>query len=136
MNTCKTILTSLLLTGISLNLSAVEKLRLIDRGLDGNERYYAVTCPPDGKMSSVKVVFDFDPNAVPEVSDDVRKARVRTTTKTPKVVQVCIYPHSGNEQCRGNWDLDNAAKASCVVTALKPLTDEQKENLGKPLLGQ
>ncbi len=110
---------------MSININADEPLRIIDRGLDGNERYYSITCP-DGGMSSVKVVFDFDPNTIPEVSADVRKARIQTTTKKLKVTQICIYPHSGNEKCRNKWDLEKAAKASCKKTRIKPLTEEQK----------
>jgi hypothetical protein len=126
---------SILISGLSFNISAEEPLRIIDRGLDGNERFYSITCP-DSKTSSVKVVFNFDPNAIEEISDEVRKARVQTNVKKLKISKVCIFPHSGNEKCRRKWDLDDAAKASCVVSKLKPLTDEQKKNLGKPLLGQ
>ena len=134
MNLQTNLFTFLLLSGISFSLSADEPLRLIDRGLDGNERYYAVTCP-DNTMGSVKVVFDFDPNAVPEVSDDVRRARINAKATKPKIVQVCIYPVSGAEQCRNKWDLDTAAIESCQKSATPPLTEEQKKVLERPHLG-
>ncbi len=134
MNLQTNLYTFLLLGGISFSLNAAEPLRLIDRGLDGNERYYAITCP-DNTMGSVKVVFAFDSNAIPEVSDDVRRARINAKATKAKIVQVCIYPVSGVEQCRNKWDLDTAAIASCQKSATPPLTEEQKKVLERPHLG-
>jgi hypothetical protein len=134
MNLRTTLYTFLLLSGTSFSLNAAESLRLIDRGLDGNERYYAVTCP-DNTMGSVKVIFDFDSNAIPEVSDDVRRSRISAKATKPKIVQVCIYPVSGTEQCRNKWDLDAAAIESCQKSANPPLTEEQKKVLERPRLG-
>jgi hypothetical protein len=116
------------------NLNAAEPLRVIDRGLDGNERYYSVTCP-DNTMGSLKVIFDFDSNAIPEVPDDVRRARINAKTDKHKIAQVCIYPSSGVEQCRNKWDMDSAALASCQKSPIPPLTDEQKKVLERPRLG-
>lgn len=134
MNLQTNLLPLLLLCGISFNLSADEPLRLIDRGLDGNERYYAVSCP-DNTMGSVKVVFDFDSNAIPEVSDDVRRARINAKTTKPKIVQVCAYRVSGAEECRNQWELNSAAIASCQKLTQPPLTEEQKKVLERPRLG-
>ena len=130
----KTITTFLLFTGISFSLSAAEPLRIIDRGLDGNERYYAISCP-DNSMGTVKLVFDFDTNNTPEESDETQRLRINTKATTPKLVQTCIYPVSGAEQCRDKWDLDSAALASCETSATPPLTDEQKKVLERPRLG-
>jgi|LWDU01.1.fsa_nt_gi hypothetical protein len=135
MNLQKILFTFLLLAGTSLTLSAAEPLRLIDRGLDGNERYYATTCPPDNSMGSIKVVFDFDTNNIPEVTDEDKRLRIRTKTTEPKIVQVCVYPVSGAEECRDKWDLDSAAIASCKKSEIPPLTDEQKKVLERPRIG-
>jgi hypothetical protein len=134
MNLQKILFTFLLLAGTSLTLSAAEPLQIVDRGLDGNERYYVVSCP-DNTIGTVKIVFDFDPNVIPEVSDDVRRARINAKATIPKIVQVCVFPSSGVEQCRNKWDMDAAAVASCQKSALPPLTEEQKKVLERPRLG-
>ena len=134
MNLQSTLYMFLLLTGLSFSLSAAEPLPIVDRGLDGNERYYAVSCP-DNTTGIVKIVFDFDSNDIPEVSDDVKRARINATASKPKIVQVCIFPPSSAEECRNKWDMKSAATASCQKSPLPPLTEEQKKVLERPRLG-
>jgi hypothetical protein len=134
MNLQKKIFLFLLLTGTSFTLSAAEPLQIVDRGLDGNERYYVVSCP-DNTKGTIKVTFDFDSNIIPEVSDDVRRTRTNIKATIPKIVQICVYPSEGAEQCRNNWEMASAAVASCEKSTIPPLTDEQKKVLERPRLG-
>jgi hypothetical protein len=83
----------ILFSGISDTLTAAGKLQVFDKGLDGNQRIYLVICP-DGNRSSVVQTFE--------------SAGGKT-----RLAQVCIYPHSGKDQCRPDWDLDTAAQLSC-----------------------
>ena len=78
--------------------TAAEPLRVLDNGMDGNTRYYTITCP-DGNRSSVSMKY----NISDEPSD---------SSAEPQVVEVCITAASG-QKCRPEWDLDEAAKTSC-----------------------
>jgi hypothetical protein len=60
---------------------------VVDRGVDGDERYYTVVCPNDKRTS---VVNRF------------------------KIKQVCVYKIGEKEEtCRSNWNPNQAAKYGC-----------------------
>ena len=86
------------LTAISNLATAAEPLRVLDNGLDGNTRYYTITCP-DGSRSTVNVKFD-----IPDEPTE--------STEGPRIVEVCIFSSAG-QKCQPKWDLDAAAKTSC-----------------------
>lgn len=101
-----------LLAAVTLSVSAEEKLRVLDQGLDGNQRIYMITCP-DGSVSTVIQVFNFDAGSIPEISPESREARISSASVKPvKVDKVCIYTKN-TEACRPQWELDAAAEASC-----------------------
>lgn len=110
MNTLKFIIVFILVI-FCLSTGATEKLRILDRGLDGDKRTYLVTCP-DGNLSSVVQKF-----AIAETSSEppdhmLRLSRGNNLSPT-RIIQVCIYPHKGKDICLADWDLDTAARASC-----------------------
>jgi hypothetical protein len=109
MNFFITIFYTLLLSGISFNAVAAEKLRVLDRGMDGPQRYYSVSCP-DGNNSSVVVKYDTPEKQIPDAGEDgpsLGKA------KKVKIIEVCMSSHAGKYECRPNWSVDKAAQASC-----------------------
>jgi len=94
------------------NSLAADKLRVLDRGLDGNQRSYLITCPGGG-YGSVIQTFDIPTTAPAKAppSPDVIAGGGRATK--PHVTRVCIQTSDGQEICRGSWNLDDAARASC-----------------------
>jgi hypothetical protein len=109
MNFFKTIFYTLLLSGISFNVAAADKLRVQDRGMDGTERYYSVSCP-DGKNSSVVVKFDMPEEQMPESGEDGPSF---SKVKKIKTIEICMSSHAGKHECRAKWSVDEAAQASC-----------------------
>ena len=107
----KTFTLSVLFLAITTSTHAEEKLRVLDGGLDGPSRYYAITCP-DGNMSTVVVHFDLEKSVqiLPEVQ---RQARVGTHVQPARIIKVCILPGTSSEECRPQWELEKAALASC-----------------------
>jgi hypothetical protein len=92
---------------------AADRLRVLDRGLDGNQRTYLVTCP-DGTLTSVIQTFDIPVSAEPytgPTSPDVFAGGGRAIK--PHVTRVCAQARDGQDICRTSWDLDEAARASC-----------------------
>lgn len=91
---------------------AADKLRVLDRGLDGNQRTYLITCP-DGSLGSVVQTFDIPTTAPTKAppAPDVIAGGGRAIT--PRVTQVCIQTKDGQDVCRAGWNLDEAARASC-----------------------
>jgi len=92
---------------------AAEKLRVLDQGIDGNQRTYLVTCA-DGGLSSVVQTFNIPstaskrPPPAPDVmADGGNRAHV------PQVTRVCISQRQGQDICKPGWDVDEAARASC-----------------------
>lgn len=92
---------------------AADRLRVLDRGLDGNQRTYLITCP-NGTLTSVVQTFNIpsseEPSKAPK-SPDVFAGGGRALT--PRVTRVCIQTRDGQDICRAGWDLDEAANASC-----------------------
>jgi len=92
--------------------AAEEKLRVLDKGLDGSHRTFLITCP-DGGYSSVVQKFnlaDKEPETLPD--HDLRLTRGNTAVE-PQVEEVCIHPRQGDDICRPSWDIEDAARASC-----------------------
>lgn len=96
----------------SMNLSAEEKLRVLDKGIDGNHRTYLVTCPDGGYSSVVQKFHIADNSDKPSPDHDLRLARGNTVVQ-PRIIEVCIHPREGDDICRSSWDIDEAAQASC-----------------------
>ena len=66
---------------------AQERLRVIDRGTDGDVRYYTVVCP-SGQRSAI--------------SDYYAEGKI------------CTMLINGKQKvCRTDWDVDTAAKEAC-----------------------
>lgn len=93
---------------------AADKLRVLDKGTDGNQRNYLVTCP-DGSLSSVVQIFNIPAATQQEDLPPPNGVSPRAGTNTTKVrvTKVCIQPTNGEQVCRPSWNLDEAAKASC-----------------------
>jgi hypothetical protein len=106
------ILGCLLVLG-STNGSAEEKLRVLDQGLDGNQRLYRVTCP-DGSLTSVVQTFDLasqqdeEKPPAPDVFTGVDR-----TASVPRVTRVCVQTGDGDDICRSIWNIDDAARTGC-----------------------
>ena len=113
MKIVKAILILILIVGIQPLVIAKEKLRVLDKGMDGNKRTYLITCP-DGTYSSVFQEFE---KREPPASTSLQESGVLVmdpnATKPPKSIRVCISSRSGKDICRSRWDIDAAARASC-----------------------
>lgn len=112
MKIIQSILVIMLITGIHPVVHAKDKLRVLDRGMDGNKRIYLITCP-DGTYSSV--VQEFERREAIDTSRQESGIRILDTgsMKPPKSVRVCIFPHGGKDKCRTRWNIDAAARESC-----------------------
>jgi hypothetical protein len=110
MNSFKIIFITLLLSGFSATSMAEGKLRVLDRGMDGNQRYYYVTCPDDNR-GSVTVKYDMPETQMPETSED--DFALSSSSYEVKVIETCMFSHSGKHKCKSNWSVDEAAEASC-----------------------
>ncbi len=78
---------AILMTFFTATAYAASPTAVIDRGVDGDERYYTVVCPSD-KRTSVKNRF--------------------------KIKEVCTYRIGDKEEtCRKNWNVPKAAKYAC-----------------------
>ena len=66
---------------------AEERLRVIDHGTDGDERYYTVICP-SGERSSITNYYE--------------EGKICTMLVNGKI-----------EMCRNGWDIDSAAREAC-----------------------
>jgi hypothetical protein len=93
---------------------AAGKLRVLDKGLDGNQRSYLVSCP-DGSLSTVVQTFNTPATRQENLPppNGVTPRGMGTNTTNVQVTKVCIFAGKGERVCRASWDLDEAAKASC-----------------------
>ena len=92
----------LLISGLLFPFSGqvfAEKLQVLDKGIDGNKRYYNVTCP-NNKRSGVVVHYS-------DTEGTDSKPSQLTITKT------CMNSYSDKEVCKPKWDVDQAALESC-----------------------
>jgi hypothetical protein len=64
-------------------------VQVLDRGIDGNQRLYAISCP-DGSRGSITQQFTLGDNGVGDLTQ----------------THVCIFPQKGVETCRPNWNID------------------------------
>ena len=91
------ILFPVILTLASLPLVyGADGVQVLDRGIDGNQRLYAISCP-NGSGGSITQQFSLDDNGA----------------GNPAQTNVCIYPQKGVEACRPNWNIDKAAETIC-----------------------
>lgn len=93
------------------SMAANKSLHIIDKGQDGNSRYYTVACP-NGTNGSIVVYFK--ETNVKEISEEVLKTRTgNAKPPKPQIINTCASPGSDNEKCSASWDMQTAAKASC-----------------------
>ena len=115
MNILKTTSISILIL-LTNTLYAADQVQVLDRGLDGDQRTFLVTCS-DGSKGSVTQYYEF-----PAINID-RDEHARKLEKgimilpkgnsEPTISKVCSENEAGTIKCLSSWDLDNAAKASC-----------------------
>jgi len=93
---------------------AADKLRVLDRGIDGNQRTYLVTCP-DGTLNTITQTFDIPtaPAKKPPPPPDQTYVGGGVRGGSPQVTRVCITQRHGKDICRPSWGVDDAARASC-----------------------
>ena len=103
--------------GIAPSSYANQPLRIMDNGMQGNQRFYAVSCP-NGSRGSIVQTFNFTPTKGTPMDAETRMKQSHSSRnsshKPIKVVNVCI--DGGNlkgRQCRGSWELDEAGIAAC-----------------------
>ncbi len=72
---------------MSSTAQAEERLRVIDHGTDGDERYYTVICP-SGERSSITNYYE--------------EGKICTMQVNGKI-----------EICRNGWEIDSAAQEAC-----------------------
>ena len=77
----------ILMSCLSWNSHAQERLRVIDHGTDGDVRYYTVICP-NGDRSSISNYYE--------------EGKICTVLVNGKI-----------EMCRVNWSIDTAAQEAC-----------------------
>ena len=100
---------------ITLNCAnAADSYIITDRGMDMGARTYAVACS-DGKNASVNIQFNTENSTRNEEleSPGLTMQSEGSTSTMPSIIQVCIFPFEGKEECRTSWKLKEAAKASC-----------------------
>lgn len=71
-------------------------IQVVDQGMDGDQRLYAISCP-NGSSGSITQQF----------------TQGDSTGGGQGQITVCIYPEKGEETCRPNWDIDKAAETIC-----------------------
>ncbi len=99
------------LMALSFQSMAADSLHIIDKGQDGDTRYYSVACP-DGTTGTVVVYFQ-ETNST-EISEEVLRARTGNAKPAKaKIIKTCAAPGSDKEKCSGSWNVQKAAKASC-----------------------
>lgn len=96
---------------ISFQCYAANELQIIDKGQDGNTRYYSVGCA-DGSVGTIEVTFK--ETSVAPVSEDVVRARTGNAKPAKaQITNICASPGSDNEKCNASWKMQTAAKQSC-----------------------
>ena len=118
-----------------------DAIKVYDKGLDGNMRYYSVACPNGKKTTITQTLEELDQqefivelimseggeelvmdNTI-EVSDTGAIDSVSTTVQNLKQkflglldkdqLEMCLYPINSEKQCKTYKDVDAAAKAAC-----------------------
>ncbi len=114
MNIIKTILTSTLVLTAS-HASAADKMRVFDKGLDGNQRTYQVVCP-NGNSGTITKHFSYTEVESPEESSRKRNAGYRPSgaPAATTISKVCVSLQDGEEKCKTSWEVEDAAKTSCA----------------------
>lgn len=114
MKTLTTLLQTSLLLAYAVSVPAAGKLRVIDKGMDGDTRHYQIVCP-NGERTGVLRKFD-----IPESSESSRDPKDWARLGDPvgyvpptKLLNTCAISKDGKRQCRQNWSVDDAARAAC-----------------------
>ena len=100
---------------ISINTGAENKLQIHDKGMDGNQRGYLVTCK-NGEIGSIINHFQISESskAIPKRRDDMPFPGGGDSNSEPiKLIKTCIATKDGGQKCQRSWDLRSAAIASC-----------------------
>ena len=94
MHSLKSLLTILFIFALSPATQAGD-YRLYDRGIDGFEYYYEVSCVDPYVRGTIVVKYE-------EQEGD-----------SPEVVEICLSGGSGKERCKANWTVTKAAQSFC-----------------------
>ena len=119
-----------LLTTMSFHVFAKNNtVKVYDKGQDGGNRIYSVTCP-NGQKTSVTQTLDIsvkytemeevkalganeDMDLSIKLTAQNLKKRVLTLIGQQNRAERCIYPTNSKKQCKSYKDVDTAAKAAC-----------------------
>ena len=123
-------LTLCLLATMSFHVFAKNNtVKVYDKGQDGGNRIYSVTCP-NGQKTSVTQTLDIsvkytemeevkalganeDMDLSIKLTAQNLKKRVLTLIGQQNRAERCIYPTNSKKQCKSYKDVDTAAKAAC-----------------------
>ena len=123
-------LTLFLLATMSFHVFAKNNtVKVYDKGQDGGNRIYSVTCP-NGQKTSVTQTLDIsvkytemeevkalganeDMDLSIKLTAQNLKKRVLTLIGQQNRAERCIYPTNSKKQCKSYKDVDTAAKAAC-----------------------
>ena len=123
-------LTLFLLATMSFHVFAKNNtVKVYDKGQDGGNRIYSVTCP-NGQKTSVTQTLDIsvkytemeevkalganeDMGLSIKLTAQNLKKRVLTLIGQQNRAERCIYPTNSKNQCKSYKDVDTAAKAAC-----------------------
>ena len=118
-----------------------DAIKVYDKGLDGNMRYYSVVCPNGKKTTITQTLEELDQqefiveeimseggeelvmdNTI-EVSDTGAIESLSATAQNLKQkflglldkdqLEMCLYPINSEKQCKSYRDIDAAAHAAC-----------------------
>ena len=123
-------LTLFLLATMSFHVFAKNNtVKVYDKGQDGGNRIYSVTCP-NGQKTSVTQTLDISVKyaemeevkalganesmglSIKLTAQNLKK-RVLTLIGQQNRAERCIYPTNSKKQCKSYKDVDTAAKAAC-----------------------
>jgi len=103
----------LLVFTTSQTVDAAQKgIRVYDKGLVENARFYEVICE-DGKRASVRHIFDITELEEPPQSRGAGSRAIGSNTNMIKSVEICADTYAGKTKCQKNWTIDKAAKYVC-----------------------
>lgn len=107
------ILKTVLITFLAANVYAAGKLKIINRGMDGNVRMYYVSCPDGETIGAVRQHFEVKVNHEPQtVIDPAGGFTTIEKSKTAKLIETCAVRTSGERTC-SDWSVDQAAQSIC-----------------------
>jgi|OM-RGC.v1.025803664 hypothetical protein len=126
-------LTLFLLATMSFHVFAKNNtVKVYDKGQDGGNRIYSVTCPNGKKTSVTKTIntsaeiqnfekqqqtIELDTNlkegkSIKSTAEDIKKRALRLMGQQNRA-EICLYPINSKKQCKNYKDVDTAARAAC-----------------------